>query len=92
MGQEMTFDDLLNQIESEGDPQEKLKIQVARLSADMATEMIKNLDMVGVVRCKNCVYSTTYLWRPDDRLLCLLNNSPVRVDDFCSNGRPENEE
>jgi len=92
MEREITFDDLLNQIEAEGNPQEKLTIQVARLIADMATEMIKNLDMVSVVRCRNCVYGTTYLWRPDDRLLCLLNNSPVRVDDFCSNGRLENEE
>lgn len=92
MDREITFDDLLNQIEAQVNLQEKLAMQVARLSADMAMEMIKNLDMVSVVRCRNCVYGTTYLWRPDDRLLCLLNNSPVRVDDFCSNGCPENEE
>ena len=92
MDREITFDDLLKQIEAQGNLQEKLAMQVARLSADMAMEMIKNLDMVSVVRCRNCVYGTTYLWRPDDRLLCLLNNSLVRVDDFCSNGCPENEE
>lgn len=36
MDREITFDDLLNQIEAEGDLQGKLATQVARLSADMA--------------------------------------------------------
>lgn len=88
----MTFDELLEQIKTEGNPQERLTIQVAQLSADMAMEMIKDLDMISVVRCKNCMHSTVYPWRPDDRLLCLLDSSSVRADDFCSDGCPKDDE
>ena len=89
MGQDMTFDDLLDRIESGANPQERLAMQVARLSADMAMEMIKNLDMVSVVRCKNCMHGS---WRSGDHLLCMLNDYYVQEDAFCSDGYPKDEE
>lgn len=45
MDREITFDDLLNQIEAEGDLQGKLATQVARLSADMAMEIGRPLAL-----------------------------------------------
>ena len=89
MEREMMFDDLLDQIESEGNSQERLAMWVARLSADMAMEMIKNLDMVNVVRCKNRMHGS---WRSGDHLLCMLNDYYVQEDAFCSDGYPKDEE
>lgn len=89
MEREMTFDDLLDRIESDADSQERVVIQTARLSADMAMEMIKNLDMVSVVRCKNCMHGS---WRSGDHLLCMLNDYYVQEDGFCSDGYPKDEE
>ena len=89
MEREITFDDLLDQIESDADSQERVVIQTARLGADMAMEMIKNLDMVSVVRCKNCVHGS---WRSGDHLLCMLNDYYVQEDAFCSDGYPKDEE
>ena len=88
MDREITCDDLLNQIEAEGNLQGKLATQVARLGADMAMEMTKNLDMVSVVRCKNCMHGS---WRSGDHLLCMLNDYYVQEDGFCSDGYPKEE-
>lgn len=89
MDREITFDDLLDQIGSGADSQERVAIQTARLSADMAMELIKNLDMVSVVRCKNCMHGS---WRSGDHLLCMLNDYYVQEDAFCSDGYPKDEE
>lgn len=89
MDREITFDDLLDQIESDVDSRERVAIQTARLSADMAMEMIKCLDMVSVVRCKNCMHGS---WRSGDHLLCMLNDYYVQEDAFCSDGYPKDEE
>lgn len=89
MEREITFDDLLDQIESDVDSRERVAIQTARLSADMAMEMIKYLDMVSVVRCKNCMHGS---WRSGDHLLCMLNDYYVQEDAFCSDGYPKDEE
>lgn len=89
MEREITFDDLLDRIESDVDSRERVAIQTARLSADMAMEMIKHLGMVSVVRCKNCMHGS---WRSGDHLLCMLNDYYVQEDDFCSDGYPKDEE
>ena len=89
MEREITFDDLLDQIASDVDSRERVAIQTARLSADMAMEMIKHLDMVSVVRCKNCMHGS---WRSGDHLLCMLNDYYVQKDAFCSDGYPKDEE
>lgn len=47
-------------------------------------------DSVEVVRCKDCVNSAVYPWRPEDYLRCQVNNHPVRVDDFCCEGTKKN--
>ena len=88
MEREITFDDLLDQIESDVDSRERVAIQTARLSADMAMEMIKHLDMVSVVRCKNCMHGS---WRSGDHLLCMLNDYYVQENGFCSDGYPKDE-
>ena len=88
MEREITFDDLLDQIESDVDSRERVAIQTARLSADMAMEMIKHLDMVSVVRCKNCMHGS---WRSGGHLLCMLNDYYVQEDGFCSDGYPKDE-
>lgn len=51
---------------------------------NMVFEYAENTDedVVEVVRCKDCVNSAAYPWRPEDCLWCPVNNRPVRVDDF----------
>lgn len=96
----MTFDELLEQIKAEGNPQERLTIQVAQLSADMAMEMIKDLDMIGVVRCKDCKWYgrdklkggfcrmslKVSMWTPG------LPIDEIKPDDYCSRGEGKDDE
>ena len=48
-------------------------------------------DAVPVIRCKDCVNSAAFPWRPEDCLWCPVNNRPVRVDDFCCEGSKKEE-
>lgn len=96
----MTFDKLLEQIKAEGNPQERLAIQVAQLSADMAMEMIKDYDMISVVRCKDC------RWYAHDKLKGGFCRMPLKAsmwtpglpideikpDDYCSRGEVKDDE
>lgn len=50
------------------------------------------VDAVPVVRCKDCVNSAEYPWRPEDCLWCPVNNRPVYFDDFCSDGVKKEED
>ena len=47
-------------------------------------------DAAPVIRCKDCVNSAAFPWRPEDCLWCPVNNRPVRVDDFCCEGTKKN--
>lgn len=60
---------------------------------NMVFEYAENTDedVVEVVRCKDCVNSAAYPWRPEDYLWCPVNNRPVRVDDFCCEGTKKEE-
>lgn len=57
-----------------------------------AIENAPTVDAVPVVRCKDCANSAGYPWRPEDRFWCPVNNRPVRVDDFCSDGVKKEED
>lgn len=57
-----------------------------------AIDNAPTIDAVPVVRCKDCVNSAEYPWRPEDRLWCPVNNRPVCVDDFCSDGVKKEED
>lgn len=65
---------------------------VADKMYEIVFEYAKNIseDSVEVVRCKDCVNSAAYPWRPEDCLWCPVNNRPVRVDDFCYEGTKKN--
>lgn len=57
-----------------------------------AIDNAPTIDAVPVVRCKDCVNSAEYPWRPEDRLWCPVNNRPVYFDDFCSDGAKKEED
>lgn len=57
-----------------------------------AIDNAPTIDAVPVVRCKDCVNSAEYPWRPEDRLWCPVNNRPVCVDDFCNDGVKKEED
>lgn len=88
----MTFDELLEQIKAEGNPQERLTIQVAQLSADMAMEMIKDLDMIGVVRCKDCKHSEDFPHGTREKKYCNLHDVTMCEDDYCSRGEMKDDD
>ena len=90
----MTFDELLEQIKAEGNPQERLTIQVAQLSAEMAMKMIKDYDMISVVRCEDCKWyerdkqkggfcrkPEASMWSPG------LPIDELKPDDYCSRAK-----
>lgn len=88
----MTFDELLEQIKTEGNPRERLTIQVAQLSADMAMEMIKDLDMISVVRCKDCKHSEDFSYGTREKKYCNLHDVTMREDDYCSRGEMKDDD
>lgn len=57
-----------------------------------AIDNAPTIDAVPVVQCKDCANSAGYPWRPEDRFWCPVNNRPVRVDDFCSDGVKKEED
>lgn len=57
-----------------------------------AIDNAPTIDAVPVVQCKDCANSAEYPWRPEDRFWCPVNNRPVCVDDFCSDGVKKEED
>ena len=49
----MDFDELLDKVKKEN-PDDRLTIEVAQLAADMAMEIIRELELRYVIRCKDC--------------------------------------
>ena len=73
---------------------EPLMVGNKMISIDALRVFIMNrpvADVIPVIRCKDCVNSAAYPWRPEDYLWCPVNNRPVRVDDFCCEGTKKEE-
>ena len=60
------------------------KLDYVRRWLNEEFEVKRNVDVVPVVRCKDCKYAVET--RSSLARFCIFNHMPIRPDDFCSCG------